>query len=803
MKHFTNSLFFYPLFALLTIFLGFTFLYNYSLDEAKETIFDHAIQNTKEDSFLLKGIIEELSLNKENMLIQREISRSATRRNTQHVMLISKNAQILYADRFIYIEKTLEEIFGVAIALHYKGEMEDKIGMHVHLNNSNQIDSIQKLNYLYNPFTHEIEPGYIIMLNNLSQTLSAQEAELREEYIQIYIALSLIVLMLLYLYYRNFLTKLLRLERISSQMSPFSKQNVQNILQNFSLDTIISRLTQSTKDLNIMSRVIKNSSDSIVITDENKNIIFANEAFEKMSGYSTDEVLGKEPGDLLRSKLMNQQFYDDMWDVLMKEGEFQGQLINRRKDGTSYTVWQTILMLKDQNNSSVTNYVAITKDISKLMEQQKEIENLAYYDGLTGLANRSYFQHLINKTITSYKRSKRNFALIYADLDDFKEINDTLGHNVGDKMLQHFAAILKKNLRSEDIICRLGGDEFAIITTDLDSPEDTLEIASKIIALSSEPLLVDGNEITTKVSIGISIFPNDGKDETSLLAAADLAMYRSKERGKSLATLFQEDMQKTANFRMQMRHDLKQAIINKEFVLYYQPKVKTLSQEVIGFEALIRWIHPTKGFMSPADFIPIAEESGLIVPITEWIFEEVNRVCIQMDALGKKFSIAINISAKHFKEYTLLEQVSSSIELRWLQKGCIEFEVTESAVMDDIKLAQEQLHDLKKLGIKVSLDDYGTGHSSLSYLKHLPIDKIKIDKSFVDGVPGDKNDCAIVNSVIQLARMLGMTTIAEGVETQQQALYLENLGADYIQGYFYYKPLKKEEAIEVLKQQNS
>ncbi|MBU1658173.1 EAL domain-containing protein [bacterium] len=804
MKKIINSLFFYPALALFIIFSGLLGLYIFSLEEAKETITQQTMQRSKEDAFLLKSIIEELSIAKKSSLIQREISRAATRKNIKYILLVSPDGTVLYGDRLHIISQTIEEVFGSIQASHYLKETRDKAGIHIHPTNSNHIDTTINLNYLYNPIHKILEKGHLLILSDLSAPLSEKKAELQTEFFQIYLGISFTILVLFYLYYRHFLRKLLYLEKISSQLQSSVKNRKFKQGEDFSLDTIVNRLTQTTQDLALMSHVIHFSNDAILITDKEKNIISVNPAFEELSGYNLKELLGKKPESLVKSHLMDQHFYINMWESIHKNGCWNGEIIDRRKNGSSYTVWQNIFTLQEPASGELSNYVAISKDISELMQKQREIENLAYYDGLTNLANRSYFLHLLNKLILQNNRIKHHFAMIYADLDDFKEINDTLGHAAGDKVLQQFALSLTQKLRSADIICRLGGDEFAIITPDITTPDGALEIANKIIGISKIPILIEGKMITVNVSVGVALYPDDGIDEKSLLKAADLAMYKSKENGKNQVTLFQEQMQKEANKRVQIREDLQNAIKNKEFILQYQPKVNTNTQIVSGFEVLIRWKHPKRGLIPPYEFIWIAEESGLIVPMTEWIFQEVNSVCGRFKEVSNHdFSFAINISAKHFQEQNLIVQIESSLQKQWIQNGCIEIEVTESAVMKEIEKAKEQLHALHGLGIKVSLDDYGTGHSSLSYLKHLPIDTIKIDKSFVDGITYDKKDRAIVSSTIQLAKNLGIITVVEGVETEEQARYVKDFGADFIQGYLYFKPLDEKDAMALCQHLNS
>lgn len=792
MRRFLTSIYLYPSIALFTLLMGMLVFYQYSIRNSSETILHQYSKKAKEDSSLLKSIIEELSLHKKDSLIQREIVRISSRANVEHVLLISSDRVILYADKHHYIGKKLEDIFSNKVAHHYEEEITNIAGVHVHEYHEKSIDIVININYLYNHFQNTIDSGSIIMLYDLSDVILQRKNSIKEELSYIFLIVSLIVFLLFYLYYRNFLIKLQEVEKITSSFNTKFKTT-----DFTSVNNILKHLTKTTTNLEIMSRVIRFSSDAIMITDKNKSIISINPAFEKMSGYAEAYVLGKKPEEFMKSNIQDDEFYNTMWSNLTKYGSFQGQLTNRKKDGSTYTVWQNIWSLKSSDTNKVTHYVAMSQDISKLVDQEKQIRHLAYYDALTSLVNRSYFLRILNKTIK--RRKKEAFALLFIGLDNFKEINDTMGHSNGDIMLKEFANYLRANFCDTDIISRLGGDEFAIISYQVKEPEDALLIASKVSDFSKNTITINSKKINITLSIGISFYPEDGSSSKELLSAADLSMHRSKQEGKGKTTLFQEQMQIEANKKIHIKYELKNAIKNNEFILYYQPKYTTSEKRIVGFEALIRWVHPTKGFIRPDDFIPVAEESGLIVEITEWIFKEINSVCSEFSNVYNDFSIAINISAIHFKENRLIKQIESLIETKWIHEGHIELEVTESAVMHNIEETTEQLFNIKNLGIKISLDDYGTGHSSLAYLKNLPIDTIKIDKSFVDGICNNKKDFTIVKSTIELADSLGMSTTVEGVEDEEQLKYIKRFQATYIQGYIYSKPLEKEAAVDLLK----
>jgi len=794
MKKFLKSVYFYPFVAIMSIFIGLYGFYLYSIDEIRETVIEQQLQNVKEEAFLLKNITEELSMRKKQTLIQREVTRLATRKYTQFVLLLKDDGTLLYANRHHYVGKKLEKVLSKAQSAHYLQELHEETKVHIHPYRKDKIDVTLSINYLYDQPHNIIEPGYLIMQYNIAPLLLKQTKNTQQELLYVFTFIVTIILLLFYFYYKGFFAKLYKLEELTASLTG----NEQEDASLLSIDGLIQHLLQTTSKFALMSRVVQHSSDAILITDHNKKIIAANPAFEVLTGYALSEVIGKKPEKLIKSGLMDKDYYKNMWYELEKNGLFEGKIVDRQKNGKSYTVWQKIWSLKDPKTNKVTNYVAMSQNISELIEKQKQIENLAYYDGLTNLANRSYFFQLIDKMIR--KRSKEPFALLYLDLDNLKEINDTFGHTAGDIILTKFASFLKETLRDEDIISRLGGDEFAIMAANIIEPEAALELGNKIIEFSNTPLYIHKKPMHIGVSVGIAFYPFDGSNNTSLLAAADIAMNRSKMNGKNRCTLFEEEMQKEALEKINTRHELKNAITNNELTLCYQPKYSMKGKNIVGFEALIRWIHPTKGFIGPDTFIPIAEESGLIIDMTNWIFQEVNKTLLDFKRIYKEnFSIAVNISAKHFNEESLIMEIKNSIDEKLITDGYLELEVTESALMGDVTLAQKQLQILNKMGVSIALDDYGTGHSSLSYLKNLPVSTLKVDKSFVDGLCTDKKDYAIVKSTIELARSLGMTTTIEGVEDQDQLDKLQNMHADYIQGYVYSRPLKKEDAIELLK----
>ncbi|WP_346389324.1 EAL domain-containing protein [Sulfurimonas sp. NWX367] len=754
--------------------------FEYTVSKSKEAILTSYLNKAKEESYMFKTLIDEFPANKKEDALQKGIFQLSLQSNIKYIMLVSADERILYASRKQDIGKKLQEVFSAKRLQHYEKEIKNFYDFSIHLLGQSIDVTIRIDDY-----------GYLLMLYDLHTLILQKEKEIFQELLAVFFFLLFIIILLFYLYYKHFLIKLHKIYDITST---FNRK--QSRVKSLYIDDLLEQITNIAKESEIIARVIEYSNDAILITDAKKNIIFVNPAFERISQFTRDEVIGKKPEEIIKSNLMSDEYYADMWYKIHTFGNFQGKIIDRRKDGTDYVVWQKIWALKEPKTGSITNYVAMSQDITDLIAKQKEVEQLAYYDALTGLANRNYFIRILNKLIK--KRKKEHFALFFADIDNFKEINETIGYHAGDIVIQKFAQYLQDTLREEDIIARLGGDEFAILAYDITKPEDALEIGCKINDFSKQELFIDKHIINVSVSNGIALYPGDGSNTKELLAAVDIALFRSKKEGKNRCTIFQARMQEEAVKKMLIRHELKTALKNNEFELYYQPKFTVDGRSIAGFEALIRWNHPKKGFIRPDHFIPVAEESEIIIDITQWIFREINTVCKELNQICNKFTIAVNISAQHFKEHNLLEHIQTYIDKQWIDGGHIELEITESAIMNNIQEAVQQLTQIQSLGIDISLDDYGTGYSSLAYLKNLPINKVKIDKSFIDEICTNRKDYIIVKSTIALAENLGMCTIVEGVEDKEQQQLVQEFGATYIQGYIFSKPLKKKDAVQLL-----
>ncbi|MBI1890222.1 MAG: EAL domain-containing protein [Burkholderiales bacterium] len=550
----------------------------------------------------------------------------------------------------------------------------------------------------------------------------------------------------------------------------------------------VTERRRRTEQLRLAAKVLESSSEGIMITDGGQRIVMVNAAFSRVTGYAIEEALGKTP-HLLASGRHDAEFYQEMWTALRAGGFWQGEVWNRRKNGAVYPEWLTINHVLDEQGH-VTHYVGIFTDISARKLSEARIEQLAHFDALTHLPNRILLQDRLEQAITSTRRAGNCMAVMFLDLDHFKTINDTLGHHWGDELLKLASQRLKAHVREGDTVARQGGDEFIIVLPNLHMPDDAAAVAAKLIEAMSAPYELNGKELTVTISVGISVLPQDADDMDSLTKHADAAMYHAKQSGRNNFQFYTEAMSRHSAQLLAMESALRYAVQRSQLVLHFQPQMRLRDNRLVGVEALVRWQHPERGLVPPCEFIPIAEDRGLIAEIGRWVLNEacmVNRR-LQLEG-GPAVPIAVNISAPQFILPDFLDQVEAALEVSGLEPQYLELELTESIVMRDVQSVISTLQTLKKLGVSLSIDDFGTGYCSLSYLKRLPIDKLKIDQSFVRDISVDADDAAITAAIINLARCLNLDVIAEGVESEQQLEFLRTLGCDEIQGYWLSKPL--------------
>jgi diguanylate cyclase (GGDEF)-like protein/PAS domain S-box-containing protein len=542
------------------------------------------------------------------------------------------------------------------------------------------------------------------------------------------------------------------------------------------------------------------ASEGILITNEKLRIVAINKGFSEITGYSETEVLGSSP-KILQSGTHDESFYKKMWRTLKKEGRWHGEVLNKRKSGEPYYEWLTITAVKD-NAGKVVNYVGVFADITDVKRSQNRLHELVNHDPLTGLPNRRLLNELLEHSIKRAERDNHKIALLFIDLDRFKAVNDSLGHQVGDKLLLEASRRISLSMRDSDVVARLGGDEFVVMMDMISNPSDAALVAKKIIHALQIEFDIDGNEIYISASIGISIFPKDCEDVEGLIKAADIAMYQVKNKGKNSHCFYSDELSKNAVERFTLEGQLRHALERKQFEVYYQPQISLLTGEIIGAEALIRWNHPKLGLVSPAKFIPLAEETGLIVQIGEWVLREAAQQAVRWHKEGHAIQwISVNVSGVQIMRSNFADTVYGILMETDCNPYMLELEITESTVMQNTEYVIDTFNRIKLLGLRLAIDDFGTGYSSLSNLKRLPLDKIKIDQSFVRGLPEDLDDAAIANAIYAMARSLGFSVIAEGVETRAQAAFLSAMGCEEAQGYLYSKPVTTAEFSKLLEKE--
>jgi diguanylate cyclase (GGDEF)-like protein/PAS domain S-box-containing protein len=540
--------------------------------------------------------------------------------------------------------------------------------------------------------------------------------------------------------------------------------------------------------LRMNATVFETTSEGIMVTDADNLIKTVNPAFSRITGYEAEEVIGRAP-KLLSSGRHNEAFYEQLWSAVIHNGYWSGEIWNRRKDGSVFPEWLSIAAIKGENGM-VKEYVAVFSDISKHKQDEEKIRYQANFDALTGLPNRSLLSDRLQQAILSADREQWKVVLLFIDLDQFKVVNDTFGHVMGDELLQQVAERIRKSVREADTVARFGGDEFVIIMQDVPDLEAAALVASKVITEVTRSFTLYQREIYIGASVGITVYPDDAGSPDALLRNADMAMYQAKERGRNNYQFFTASMQRQTIERQQLEQDLRQALQRDELELYYQPVIDARSNKVCSLEALLRWNHPKKGSVSPEVFIPLAEDCGLIGPIGEWV---VRNACRQLSCWQRygydQLSVAINLSSRQRElglETEFLQQVLAETGV---EAACVTLEITEGLLMRDTDESVEWLTRIKALGVKLSVDDFGTGYSSLSYLKRFPVDVLKIDRSFVNDLPHDNDSVSLVKTIIGMAHSLNLGLVAEGVETEEQMAFLTAQGCNLLQGYYFAKPM--------------
>jgi len=552
---------------------------------------------------------------------------------------------------------------------------------------------------------------------------------------------------------------------------------------------------QSEEKLKLAANVFTHSHEGIIITDANAKIVDVNDAFTLLTGYSREDAIARDPR-ILRSGIQDPSFYAEMWQRLKEKGHWHGEIWNKKKDGSIFAGMLTISSVHDQNGE-VRNYVGLFNDITAQKKYQSQLEHLAHYDALTNLPNRVLLIDRLNQALALQSRNGKNLAVVYLDLDGFKEVNDTHGHSVGDQLLGRLAARLTQTLRDSDTVARLGGDEFVLLLNNLDHPDECYPLLKRVLDAAAQPILIGGNVHIVSASLGVSFYPQSGEiGPDQLLRQADQAMYQAKLSGKNRYQIFDEQMDRNVRDRNESIKRIHQGLTENEFVLLYQPQVNLRTGDIVGAEALIRWQHPEKGTLLPDTFLPEIEDTPLAVELDEWVISKSLSQLNCWHAQGFNIQVSVNISARYLQRTDFKEHIASLLSHHpQVKPELLMFEVTESSALSEIEHVSSVIRSCNELGVRFALDDFGTGYSSLTYLKHLPADQLKIDRSFLRDMLDNPGDLAIVKAILGCSGAFRCEVIAEGVESAEQGDILLQLGCELAQGYAFAYPMTAEELL--------
>ena len=560
----------------------------------------------------------------------------------------------------------------------------------------------------------------------------------------------------------------------------------------------VTEYVEQQKRLRLSAAVFDNAQESIFVTDKENRIISVNKAFTTMTGYTEKEALGQNPR-LLKSGRHDSAFYEAMWEAIQKKGTWHGKIYNRTRSGEIIPGWLTISTVFDEKGD-VLNYIGMLTDLREIIDSQERAEFLAYHDILTGLPNRAYFEEHLFHAIEVAKRDGRSLAVLFIDLDRFKVINDTLGHDIGDMLLKQVSDRIRSVLRKSDMLARIGGDEFIAVLETIHSAGDAAHVCEKIQQAIAEPFIIGANTLNVSTSIGVALCPDNGETITDLIKNADNAMYLAKSLGKNNFQFFMPELSRRMHRRLEIEQGLNHALEKGEFRLAFQPQYRLADRSLYGAEALLRWESPALGIVPPDEFVPVAEETGKIGEIGLFVLEEACRALTRLDAEGVVLdNVAVNVSSKQFTEKRLPEIFVKVVEKHGLSPSRITLEMTERYIMDTSAYDGRLLDRFRELGFRISVDDFGTGYSSMSYLKQLPIDTIKIDKSFIREIPDDVSDKEITKAIIALSESLGYKVVAEGIEHEAQERFLLDHGCRYGQGYLFSRPLPFDDFIDFVR----
>lgn len=560
----------------------------------------------------------------------------------------------------------------------------------------------------------------------------------------------------------------------------------------------ISAIRKTESQLKLFDKIFTHTIEGIVVTDANGKIRELNPAAQRMTGYDPEDVIGRDT-TVFKSDRHPDGYYLEMWRAVQERGFWQGDIWSRRKNGEIYPIQMHVTSLNDQDGR-ISSVIFVFHDMTEIKTQEKELQFQTYHDALTGLPNRTLLLDRLKVALRHARQTNRKLGVIMVDLDDFKQINDALGYTVGDLLLQQAALRIRQCVRENDTVARQGSDDFLVLLENITDVQAAIDMAGRIGESFQEPFTIENRQLFITVSAGIAVAPDDGEDEETLLSNADLAMYRAKDEGKNTHHLFTTELNERMARRFSLSTRLRQALANDEFRVYYQPKVDLIRRRITGVEALVRWEPEPGEMISPAEFIPLAETTGLIIPLAEQVLLIACNQAARWLKQGFSLSVSVNLSPRQFSQENFLPSVRAALLESGLPPEALEMEITETLMMEREDLAIGLLWELKKMGIRISVDDFGTGYSSLSYLKQLPIDILKIDRSFVRNLPDDQDDAVLAATIINMAGSLGLGVIAEGVETLEQAHFMCEHGCHLIQGYLVSPPVPADRMTELFRE---
>lgn len=564
----------------------------------------------------------------------------------------------------------------------------------------------------------------------------------------------------------------------------------------------VTQQVKADEQIRKLSQAVEQSPVSVMITDTHAHIEYVNAAFERITGYSAEEVKGRNPR-LLKSENTPPSVYQEMWSAISQGRDWQGELQNHKKNGEVFWEYAHFAPVLDENKN-IRHYLAVKEDITLRKQQEEHIIHQAHFDTLTNLPNRFLSLDRLSQLMEEAKREEQLVAVLFLDLDDFKKVNDTLGHETGDKLLVEASERLSHVIRSGDTVGRFGGDEFIVLLGGLESSVDAIPVAESLLNRFRDAFRIDQRELMITLSVGIAIFPGDGVNASELLRNADSAMYHSKQLGRNTYSFFTDEMNRDASHRLALEEQMHGALDRGEFSVFFQPQIDIASAKIIGTEALLRWNNPALGDVSPMVFIPVAEHSGLIVSLGKFVLNEAIKITAQwQQRFNSKMNVAINLSPRQFRDTNLVDFIENLMKQTGIMINTVELEITEGVLMSGHGYVDDMLSGLNALGVSIAMDDFGTGYSSLSYLRSYPFDVLKIDKSFIRDISVDQADRELINATIAMSHGLNLKVVAEGVETETQYEYLRDLGCDYAQGYLFGKPMPADEMESLLSTQIS